>query len=320
MIKISNVTKQYKNGYVANSNITLSVEPGEVFGLLGPNGAGKTTLVNQLIGLTKPTSGEITIDGTDIVANPATARRLCSFQPQSQIPIDGLSPIEAIELTGRIRGIDKKFARRRAMELIERLQLKQWAKTRGENLSGGVRRLTAFCMTCVAPSKVVIFDEPTNDVDPERRRLLWKEIQNLSDKGLTIILVTHNVLEAERSTDRLAIIHKSELIRQGTPSSFRNNGEDHMILELTLEVGKSTDSIQGIESNAVQTGRRVFQPIKMSKVSQWVKWANELRNNRLIEEFSINPPSLEESYLQIVGAVGYDNGLENQSNNLKEEQ
>ena len=301
MVHIAQLRKQYRNGYVANDDISLTVAAGEVFGLLGPNGAGKTTLVNHLIGLLKPTSGSVHIDGMDVSNNPAAARRLCSFQPQSQIPIDGLSPLEAIELTGRIRGIDKKTARSRAAGLIERLRLGQWAKTRGENLSGGIRRLTAFCMTCVAPSKVVVFDEPTNDVDPERRRLLWQEVRRLAAEGLAVILVTHNVLEAERSADRLAIIHKSRLIREGTPASFREGSEEQMILELSLEPGKSRESVEGLDAAAVQTGRRIFLPIPLNAVAEKAHWAEDLRRSRLIEEFSINPPSLEEAYLQLVG-------------------
>ncbi len=301
MVHIAHLRKRYPNGCVANDDISLTVRAGEVFGLLGPNGAGKTTLVNHLIGLLKPTSGSIHVDGVDVTVDPAAARRFCSFQPQSQIPIDGLCPREAIELTGRIRGIDRKTARSRAAGLIERLQLGQWAGTRGENLSGGIRRLTAFCMTCVAPAKVVVFDEPTNDVDPERRRLLWQEVRRLAADGLAVILVTHNVLEAERSADRLAIIHRSRLIREGTPAAFREGSAEQMILELSLEPGVDSGNLPGLDPAAVQTGRRVFLPIPLHAVAETARWADDLRRDRLIEEFSINPPSLEEAYLQLVG-------------------
>ena len=317
MIEITNLTKRYRNGCVANQGISLKIAPGEIFGLLGPNGAGKTTLVNQLIGLLKPSAGTITIDGVDVVADPGASRRLCSFQPQSQIPIEGLTPLEAIELTGRIRGMNKKAARLRAKSLIERLQLEQWAGVHGENLSGGIRRLTAFCMTCVAPAKAVVLDEPTNDVDPQRRRLLWKEIKSIAAEGSTIILVTHNVLEAERSTDRLAIIHQARLIRQGTPASFRDSEEEDMILELILEPGKNPGSILREEANAIRSGRRIFCPVKIGEVVERVRWANQLKKEQLIEEFSINPPSLEESYLQIIANGEDNNGIV--ANNIQEE-
>ena len=104
LLEIGNLTKVYRTGVRANDGIDLSIDSGEVFGLLGHNGAGKTTLVNQVIGLLKPTAGSIRIDGRDMIADPGLARRLCSFQAQSQVPIDGLTPRQAIELLGQLRG------------------------------------------------------------------------------------------------------------------------------------------------------------------------------------------------------------------------
>jgi ABC-2 type transport system ATP-binding protein len=118
LLEIKEVTKIYKKKVKANDGISLSITEGEVFGLLGPNGAGKTTLVNQIIGLTKPNSGSIILDGVDIIANPGYARQSCSFQAQTQVPISGLNTLQAIELVGRIRGGKKADVRRRAMELI----------------------------------------------------------------------------------------------------------------------------------------------------------------------------------------------------------
>ena len=106
-LDVHEVTKQYRRGPLANDHISLAIESGTVFGLLGPNGAGKTTLIGQILGLLRPTSGTITIDGTDVVADPAFARRVCSYQPQTSVPIDNLKPTQAIELAGRIRGARK---------------------------------------------------------------------------------------------------------------------------------------------------------------------------------------------------------------------
>src|SRR4030043_1069902 len=133
LLEIKNVSKIYKgkDKVKANDNISLTVNEGEVFGLLGPNGAGKTTLVNQVIGLTIPTSGSITLNGVDVVANPGYARESCSFQAQVQAPISGLSVFQAIELVGRIRGGKAADVRKRAMELIEKLELGEWKKTMG---------------------------------------------------------------------------------------------------------------------------------------------------------------------------------------------
>src|SRR5215469_6456832 len=114
---------------------------------------------------------------------PRTARQLCSYLPQAQMPIDSFRVREAIELTGRIRGGAPAAVRRRTDELIEALDVGQWRDTLGQRLSGGVKRLVGFAMVTVAPGRLVILDEPTNDVDPLRRRLLWEQVRQLGDRG-----------------------------------------------------------------------------------------------------------------------------------------
>lgn len=172
LLEIRDLVKEYKGGVRANDGISLDIEEGEVFGLLGPNGAGKSTLVNQVIGLLSPISGTIRLDGVDVVQEPDASRRGCSYQPQGHVPIDGFTLIQAIELIGRLRGGEKNLIRKRTHELIERLNIEEWSNRTGQHLSGGVRRLVGFCMAVVHPGKLVILDEPTNDIDPLRRRLL----------------------------------------------------------------------------------------------------------------------------------------------------
>ena len=148
-------------------------------------------------------------------------RQLCSYLPQAQMPIDSFRVREAIELTGRIRGGDGPTVRRRTDALIEALDIGKWRNTMGQQLSGGVKRLVGFAMVTVQPGRVVILDEPTNDVDPLRRRLLWDQIRALGEQGCAVFLVTHNVMEAEKAVDRLAVIAAGRLIAEGTPSSLK---------------------------------------------------------------------------------------------------
>src|SRR5207247_4556689 len=221
LLEVDRVTKLYKRGGVkANDEISLEIDAGEVFGLLGPNGAGKTTLVSQILGLATPTSGTITIDGTDVVRKPSFARQSCSYQPQGAVPIDGLTPVQAIELAGRIRGGARDAVRERAHELIDALALGEWER-KAIQLSGGVARLVGFCMAAVVPGRIVILDEPTNDIDPLRWKLLWGQVRRLADEGAAVLLVTHNVLEAERCVDRLAIIDHGRVLASGTPAALK---------------------------------------------------------------------------------------------------
>jgi ABC-2 type transport system ATP-binding protein len=300
LLEVDRVVKEYRRGERANDEISLSVETGEVFGLLGPNGAGKTTLVNQVIGLVAPTSGRILISGEDIVSNPDVARQACSFQPQSQVPIDGLSPSQAIELVGRIRGGQKSEVHQRARVLINALNIEEWAEKPGQTLSGGVRRLTAFCMAAVVPGQLVILDEPTNDVDPLRRRLLWKEVRNLADMGASVLLVTHNVLEAERSVDRLAIIDHGKVIGAGTPASLKGFENGFLRLELILEPFATSPALPTFLTNATKIGQRIIGRVEMNRVDQALDWAQRLRKMEAIEEFSIGPATLEDVYVSLV--------------------
>ena len=301
LLKIERIVKEYKAGFKANDGLSLSVESGEVFGLLGPNGAGKTTLVNQIVGLVKPTSGSIALDGIDITKNPEYAREVCSFQPQTQVPIDGLTAEQAIDLVSRMRGGVAGFVRDRTAMLIDSLEIQDWAQVRGETLSGGVRRLVAFCMAAVVPGKLLILDEPTNDVDPLRRRLLWEQVRTIADQGSAVLLVTHNVLEAERSVDRLAIIDQGHLVSQGTPGSMKDETSGFFRVELTLEPNVQLGTTPDFLLQPVNGGRRLIGSVKDSDVSQAVEWASSLRQSSIVEEFSIGPATLEDAYLRKVG-------------------
>ena len=301
LLEIKDVCKVYRRGKVkANDNVSLSLAEGEVFGLLGPNGAGKTTLVNQIIGLTMPTSGTITLAGVDVIANPGYARESCSFQAQVQAPISGLSTLQAIELVGRIRGGRKADVHRRAMELIEKLELGEWQKTLGLTISGGVRRLVAFCMAAVEPGRIIILDEPTNDIDPVRRRVLWQEVQELAKRGSAVLLVTHNVLEAERVVDRLAIIDQGRVKGMGTPASLKEDDGDAMRLELTLEPSKAEPPLPGYLQQPVIANRRIIGRISPQDITAAIDWARGQKDSRAIEEFSLGPATLEDIYIRLV--------------------
>ena len=301
LLKIEHLSKTYRGGMRANDDISFSVSAGEVFGLLGPNGAGKSTLVNQVIGLAAPSTGKIYVDGVDVVADPAYARQACSFQPQSQVPIEGLTLFQAVELVGRVRGGRADAVRPRARRLMEALEIDAWAETRGETLSGGVRRLAAFCMAAVVPGRLVILDEPTNDVDPLRRRLLWQAVRHLADDGAAVLLVTHNVLEAERSVHRLAIIDHGRVVGLGTPAALKGRTAQDLRLELILEPAAAPPSLPAFVGGSVTAGRRLVVRVKAADVAATVSWANTMREEGRVEEFSLGPATLEDAYVRLIG-------------------
>jgi ABC-2 type transport system ATP-binding protein len=297
------VTKVYNGTNRANDGITLRVAPGEVYGLLGPNGAGKSTLVKQVIGLLKPTGGRITLGPYDLVADPDAARQLCSYLPQAQMPIDSFRVHEAIELTGRIRGGDGATMRRRTDALIEALDIGEWRTTMGQQLSGGVKRLVGFAMVTVWPGRVVILDEPTNDVDPLRRRLLWDQVRALGERGCAVFLVTHNVMEAERSVDRLAVIAGGRLIAQGTPSSLKAQDHGQLRLQVMLVPGTDTPRLPEWVRHHTRVGHNLIAGIGQADAAAGIGWAEALIGRGVAEEYALGATTLEDIYIRLTGQV-----------------
>jgi len=307
LLEIEALTKIYRTGTRANDGVDLHVAEGEVFGLLGHNGAGKTTLVNQVVGLLRPTAGSIRIDGRDMVANPGLARQLCSFQAQAQVPIDGLTPRQAIDLLGQLRGAPKADVRLRRERLIEALDLGEWLDTDAARLSGGVKRLVAFAMAAVAPGRLVMLDEPTNDVDPVRRRLMWRQVRQLADHGAAVLLVTHNVIEAERSVDRLAILDQGRVIAEGTPAELKARLGAALRLELVLDSDAAVTPVSPFGSQAVRVGNRLMVGVPDAEAAAAVAWAESLRDSHAVDEFTLGPANLEDVYVALVeGAADQD--------------
>jgi ABC-2 type transport system ATP-binding protein len=307
LLEIRDLTKVYRRGKRANQEVSFSVPAGTVYGLLGHNGAGKTTLVNQVIGLLKPTAGRISIDGHDVVADPAFARRVCSFQAQAQVPINGVTPRQAIEMVGRLRGGRSDEVRARATRLIEALEIGEWERTDGARLSGGVKRLTSFAMAAVVPGRVVMLDEPTNDVDPVRRRLLWEQVRALGDEGAAVLLVTHNVVEAERSVERLVILDEGRVVVEGTPAQLKERYATDLRLEIVLEPGTEIPQVPEFVTSTTVVGLHVMAHLPADRADAALRWMEDLKTRGCVDEFGITPASLEDVYVDLVGKAAEAN-------------
>lgn len=209
-IVVKNLKKSYSSKIVTD-NISVTFYSSQIVALIGHNGAGKTTFLNQLNGLISSDSGSIQINGIDVTNHPNQARELVSSMPQFQVPIKGVTIQEAVECIGALKGMKKSDIQSSLNQLISYLNLEKWRHTTGEKLSGGLQRLTSFAMSVVDTPSIVILDEPTNDVDPYRRMLMWRHLRNLANQGSTIIIVTHNLFEVERYADRYLMIDKGQV-------------------------------------------------------------------------------------------------------------
>ena len=210
MVQITNVRKAYAGGFEALKGASLDIHEGEILALLGPNGAGKTTLISTICGITQPTSGTITVGGHDVVADYRGARSLVGLVPQEI----NLEPFERVINTVRFsRGL---FGKPKDDALLERIlrQLSLWDKkdNRIMELSGGMKRRVLIAKALAHEPRVLFLDEPTAGVDVELRRDMWEIVAGLKEAGVTIILTTHYIEEAEAIADRIAVINKGEIL------------------------------------------------------------------------------------------------------------
>ena len=214
VIQVSDLVKQYGT-LAAVDKITLDIAPGEVFAFLGPNGAGKTTTVEILEGLRRRTSGTVQVLGRDPWTDSGILQRRIGVIPQDFHFFPKLSPKEAIELYAGLFGVPS-----RASVLLEQVELSDKATALYDTLSGGQRQKVGLALALVNDPEICFLDEPTTGLDPRARRSIWTVIERLRADGLTIFLTTHNLEEAERLADRIAIIDHGRIIARGTPSQI----------------------------------------------------------------------------------------------------
>jgi ABC-2 type transport system permease protein len=310
-IKVEHLTRVYQTAdragktVTANDNLTFEVRRGEIFGLLGPNGAGKTTLVSQMLGLIKPTSGSIWVEGIDVVREPDRVKALVGFLPQTGIPLRFAEVERALNYTGRLRGQTAQDAKAQARELIDQLGMGEHAKRYVNKLSGGMLRLVNFGMALMGRPKVLFLDEPTNELDPHNRRLVWDTIARLNhEQGVTCVLVTHHVLEAESVMQRVGVMQHGQMCALGTPGELKQAYSGKVRFEFSLKEDDhfSADELARIAAlGEVEHGRRGI--FRLYLPYDGVAAATDTLVNGIglarLNDFRLAPPSLEDVYLDL---------------------
>ncbi|MCY4265270.1 MAG: ABC transporter ATP-binding protein [Gammaproteobacteria bacterium] len=221
IIEVTNLAKQYPQPdnktehFFAVDGVSLQIEQGEIFGILGPNGAGKTTTLEMLEGLIDIDGGSAIINGIDVSSNPRQVKEIIGVQLQANEYFDKVSLQELLALFGALyrRTINP-------LALLEKVQLREKAREKPANLSGGQKQRFSIASALVNDPKVLFLDEPTTGLDPQAKRNLWNLVRGLNSAGMTIVLTTHNMEEAEELCDRLAIMDKGKIIAEGSPQEL----------------------------------------------------------------------------------------------------
>jgi ABC-2 type transport system ATP-binding protein len=235
-LRIEDLRKTYSNGFLALGGVSLEVEAGKFFGLLGPNGAGKTTLINSVVSLVRPDSGSVEVFGKDAYREFREARRMIGVSPQ-EVNLDKFLTVEeTLVFHAGYYGVSKKKARERAEELLERFGLVGKRDQRTNTLSGGMKRRVLFARALMHDPEVLFLDEPTAGVDVELRHRLWGYIRELNRGGMTILLTTHYLEEAEALCDEIALINGGNIVAQGSSGELKEHYEARNVEEVYMKV------------------------------------------------------------------------------------
>jgi daunorubicin resistance ABC transporter ATP-binding subunit len=308
MIETSEVVKHF--GEVkAVDGVSISVEPGEVFGLLGPNGAGKTTLVRMLSTLLTPNSGTCLVGGIDVAKDPMAVRALIGLAGQSAAVDDILTGRENLQIVGRLYQLSKAEAARRADEILERLSLTDAADRLVRTYSGGMRRRIDLGASLVGQPQVLILDEPTTGLDPRSRLELWELIQDLVNEGTTVLLTTQYLEEADELADRLAVLDQGKIIAEGTPDQLKEQvGGDVLTaaparpddLPIVVDVLRS---LEGADPWVDERRSQVSIPVE-DRIAALLATGRALDERSVaVKDLAVSRPSLDEVFLTLTGRV-----------------
>lgn len=301
IISINKLNKTYESGFKALNNVDLQIKQGEIFALLGPNGAGKTTLISTICGIVNPTAGEVIADGHNIISDFRAARKKIGLVPQ-ELSTD---MFESVWSTVNFsRGIFGKPANPEYIEKILR-NLSLWDKKNSKimTLSGGMKRRVMIAKALSHEPKILFLDEPTAGVDVELRRDMWEMVRGLRDDGVTIILTTHYIEEAEEIADRIGVINKGEIvIVEDKDELMKKLGKKQLTLHLQNQISVLPSELEVYDLEIAEDGYQLVYTFDAQKEHKGIVTLLRQMNECKIEFKDLNTKesSLEEIFVSLV--------------------
>jgi len=301
VLSVKNLHKVYKNkspnSIHAINNLNLDVQEGEIFGLLGPNGAGKTTFINVLSGVVIKTSGEVNVWGFNLDKNPRQVRASIGIVPQ-EVNVDPFfSPRKLLELQAGLYGIKKKD--RITDTILKLVSLENQANSYTRRLSGGMKRRLLVAKALVHQPPIIILDEPTAGVDVELRSNLWKNVKSLNKQGVTIILTTHYLLEAEEMCDRIGILNKGNLVALDSTKNLLKRIQTKIVtFVVNGKVHIENQSLKSLNVIDNQPGQLIVSYEKsLLNIEELINYIN--KQNIKISDISTDDGNLEDVFVRL---------------------
>ena len=297
-IRIESLSKLYSGGKLALDEVSFDVPRGQIFGLLGPNGAGKSTLINILAGVVTKTSGKAVIWGFDIDEHPRNAKRSIGVVPQEIIFDPFFTPRETLEIQAGLYGIAP--GHRKSDELLAAMHLSDKAKAYSRTLSGGMKRRLLVAKAMVHSPPILVLDEPTAGVDVELRRQLWDYVRSLNQQGVTVVLTTHYLEEAEQLCDRIAIINHGKVIANEPTKELVAKAQEKAVV---VTFGRDLDRVPtstSFENIVLLDERRLEITYRKDKVNAGEVLGALTADGLDIIDVSTRDPDLEDVFLSLV--------------------
>jgi ABC-2 type transport system ATP-binding protein len=294
---VEDLYKSYPRQAVpANRALTFEVHEGEIFGILGDNGAGKSTLVRQMSNLLRSTSGSIRLFGEPITQRPQRVALTVGYMPQQTGALNHLTVGEALYYTAHLRGLSRTDASREREQLLEQWRIPSLRNKDSAGLSGGEQRILRLAVAMAGALPVLILDEPTNDLDPVMRRLVWDNLRALnSERGTTIIFITHDAVEAERVIQRVGIMHEGQMVAIGKPAALKQQlGKD-----LRVELRFPPDRPPRIP-DAVHCKQRAPDHWVLSVPTSTLPALLASLDHDALDDLRVTSPTLEDLYFHYV--------------------
>ena len=290
--------------------VSFEVAPGEFFGLLGPNGAGKSTTLGCITTLVRPSGGRVLVDGIDVARDPIGVKRRIAVVPQVRNLDRDLTVREVLTFHGRYFGLPAAEREQRADRLLHRMQLEDKAAAKPLTLSGGLQQRLLVARALMHDPRVLLLDEPTIGLDPQARRLLWETLRDLHAQGLTLIMTTHYMEEADRLCQRVAIIDHGRILTLDTPAALKHSLPGGQVLDLWLRseapVAPRLSKVPGVlrlESQPGETvedeGERLRLFVEDGALDRILQEARAAGAD--VRHVSLQPPSLEDVYIHLTG-------------------
>ncbi len=281
IIEAQDLKKSF-NGIIAVDGISLRVGKGELFSLLGPNGAGKSTTIRMLTTVLKPTNGDARIKDYSLIKEKNKIKPLIGVCPQENVVFEALTAENNVEFVGRMHGMEPGEIKKRSKTLLEKMNI-AGRKKPVKTFSGGMKRRLSLVMSLIHQPQILFLDEPSAGLDPQARRLVWEFIKDLKNLGMTIILTTHDMVEADLLSDHIAIMDHGKIIASGTLEELKRSSHNGNILEFSFSSRKEL----------IQAKKKLNQIEKVQKIT-------EMENNKLTISFTGGVKTLKRVILREV--------------------